>query len=136
MLGLRSRRLYLEESLCPAMSCHGASVGYSLGAARKCGPLVLVLEQLRHTRTKYRSGKTNAIIKIKNTGESDGWIVGLVFWYAVKMMQQHQHRAAQRRRSTAGTRLLRKSSSSSTGGSRLSWSSTASAFAGRKPKTH
>jgi hypothetical protein len=149
-----SRRLmYLEESLCPTMSCHGRLHSLFAGASTK-----VRAASTSSTRPPAVATVTSYQDQIQEWQDEwnyynqehgrIGWmglsvIAALVLWYAVQVIQQQQHRAAQPRRTTAGTRLLRKQSSSSTGGSRSwsapsSWwgSSTTSAFAGRKPKTH
>jgi hypothetical protein len=139
------RRLHLEESLCPTMSCHsrlhqlfaGASTGVRAASSSTRvstgSPTIMTLadriQEWQDEWTYYNQEHAKI-----------GWmglllIAGLVLWYVVKMIQQQQHRAAQPRRTTAGTRLLRKSSSTGGSWSASSWSST-TAFAGRKPKTH
>jgi hypothetical protein len=139
------RRLSLEESLCPTMSCHGRL--HQLFAGASTGV------RAASSTTRTNTGSTTTVTLTDRIHEwQDEWtyynqehgkvgwmglllIVGLVLWYVVKVIQQQQHRAAQPRRTTAGTRLLRKSSSTGGSWSAPSWSST-SALAGRKPKTH
>jgi hypothetical protein len=135
------RQLHLEESLCPTMNCHsrlhqlfaGASTGVR---AASSGTRTTTVSTTTVTLTDRLHEWQDEWTYYNQEHGKVGWmglllIVGLVLWYAVKVIQ---HREAQPRRTTAGTRLLRKSS---TGGSwsASSWSST-SAFAGRKPKTH
>jgi hypothetical protein len=138
------RRLQLEESLCPTMSCHSRLHQLFAGASTGVRPA--------SSTTRTTTGSTATVTLTDRIQEwQDEWtyhnqehgkvgwmglllIVGLLLWYAIKVIQQQQHRAAQPRRITSGTRLLRKSS---TGGSwsASSWSGT-SAFVARKPKTH
>jgi hypothetical protein len=139
------RQLYLEESLCPTMSCHSRLHQLFAGASTGVRPA--------SSTSRTTTGSTTTVTLTDRIQEwQDEWtyynqehgkvgwmgfllIIGLLLWYAVKVIQQQQHRAAQPRRTTAGTRLLRKSSTVGSW-SASSWSTNTSVFAGRKPKTH